>query len=151
MTNIALQDANALAAAVGAKMFENDKASRGLGMTLDQVGVGHATMSMRVRADMLNGLGTCHGGFIFTLADSTFAFACNSRNLVTVAAGAHIEFLRPAHENDVLTASAQEIALAGRSGVYDIIVANQHGDTVATFRGKSAQIKGEIVNSSEAG
>jgi acyl-CoA thioesterase len=146
MTTTPLQDVHAVAVAVGATMFENDRASQALGMTLDSISPGQAKMSMRVRGDMLNGHGTCHGGFIFTLADSTFAFACNSRNLVTVAAGAHIEFLRPVHENDVLSASAQEVALAGRSGVYDISVANQHGEIVATFRGKSARINGEIIN-----
>jgi acyl-CoA thioesterase len=147
---VAELDADALAAdelaqAVGAKMYAQDAASRGLGMTLEHATLGAAKMQMRVRADMVNGLGTCHGGFIFTLADSTFAFACNSRNQVTVAAGCNIEFLRPVYENDVLTATAQEVALAGRSGIYDIRVVNQNGETVATFRGKSTTIKGHIV------
>jgi acyl-CoA thioesterase len=102
-------------------------------------------MTMRVRPDMLNGHGTCHGGFIFCLADSTFAFACNSRNDVTVAAGCNIEFLQPAYENDVLTASGEEVALIGRTGIYDIRVENQKGEIVATFRGKSARIKGQVV------
>ncbi len=146
MTTIPLQDVHAVAAAVAKTMLENDHASQALGMTLEAIIPGQAKMTMRVRADMLNGHGTCHGGFIFCLADSSFAFACNSRNLVTVAAGAHIEFLRPAHENDVLTATAQEIVLAGRSGVYDVSVANQRAEIVATFRGKSARVNGEIVN-----
>lgn len=127
-------------------MYEQDRASRALGMELTEVGVGVSKMKMRVREDMLNGHGTCHGGFIFTLADSTFAFACNSHNHVTVAAGCNIEFLQPAFENDVLTATGQEVALAGRSGVYDIRVENQNGETIATFRGKSARIKGQIVD-----
>lgn len=135
-----------LARGVGAKMFEHDRASRALGMELIEVGVGIAKMTMRVRSDMMNGLGTCHGGFIFTLADSTFAFACNSRNHVTVAAGCNIEYLMPAYENDLLTATGQEVALAGRSGIYDIRVENQNGETIATFRGKSARIKGHIVD-----
>ena len=135
-----------LAQAVGAKMFEHDRASRALGMELADVGVGTSKMKLRVRADMLNGHGTCHGGVIFTLADSTFAFACNSHNHVTVAAGCNIEFLQPAYENDVLTATGQEVAVAGRNGVYDIRVENQNGETVATFRGKSARIKGHIVD-----
>jgi acyl-CoA thioesterase len=137
--------ANALAQAVGAKMFSQDAASRGLGMTLEYAALGAAKMQMHVRKDMLNGLGTCHGGFIFTLADSTFAFACNSRNQVSVAAGCNIEYLKPGHENDVLTATAKEVALAGRSGIYDILVTNQNGETIATFRGKSTTIKGTIV------
>ena len=136
------RDPQQLARAVGDKMFELDRASQALGMTLDEVGVGHSKMSMRVRTDMLNGHGTCHGGIIFTLADSTFAFACNSHNHVTVAAGCNIEFLQPVFENDVLTAIGVEIALAGRSGIYDVRVENQKGETVATFRGKSARIKG---------
>jgi acyl-CoA thioesterase len=139
-------DAQELARAAGAKMFEQDRASQALGMELTQVGVGTSKMTMRVRPDMLNGHGTCHGGFIFCLADSTFAFACNSRNDVTVAAGCNIEFLQPAYENDVLTASGEEVALIGRTGIYDIRVENQKGETVATFRGKSARIKGQVVD-----
>jgi acyl-CoA thioesterase len=134
-----------LARAAGAKMYANDRASQSLGMELAEVGVGTARMQMRVRPDMLNGHGTCHGGFIFALADSTFAFACNSRNDVTVAAGCSIEYLQPAYENDVLTAHGHEVALIGRTGIYDIRVDNQNGETVATFRGKSARIKGQVV------
>ncbi|MCM3356300.1 hydroxyphenylacetyl-CoA thioesterase PaaI, partial [Bacillus halotolerans] len=99
----------------------------------------------RVRPEFLNGHQTCHGGIIFTLADSTFAFACNSYNLSAVAAGCSIEFLRPVHGGDVLTAEAIEQARAGRHGIYDIRVTNQTGDTVAMFRGKSAQIKGTVI------
>jgi acyl-CoA thioesterase len=140
-------DALELARAAGAKMYANDRASQGLGMELAEVGVGTARMQMRVRPDMLNGHGTCHGGFIFALADSTFAFACNSRNDVTVAAGCSIEYLLPAYENDVLTARGHEVALVGRTGIYDIVVKNQKDETVATFRGKSARIKGQVVES----
>jgi acyl-CoA thioesterase len=139
------RDAKELARAAGAKMFANDRASRGLGMELAEVGVGTAKMKMQVRPDMLNGHGTCHGGFIFALADSTFAFACNSHNDVTVAAGCNIEYLQPAYENDILTASGHEVALIGRTGIYDIRVENQNGETIATFRGKSARIKGQVV------
>jgi acyl-CoA thioesterase len=141
------RDAEELARSAGAKMFGNDRASRGLGMELVEVGVGTAKMKMQVRPDMLNGHGTCHGGFIFALADSTFAFACNSRNDVTVAAGCNIEYLQPAYENDILTASGHEVALIGRTGIYDIRVENQNGETIATFRGKSARIKGQVVES----
>ncbi len=136
-----------LAQAVAAKMFGLDRVSHALGMKLAEVGVGSSKMTMRVRADMLNGHGTCHGGVIFALADSTFAFACNSHNHVTVAAGCSIEYLKPAFESDVLTATGQEVALAGRSGIYDIVVQNQVGAIVAIFRGKSARIKGNIVES----
>jgi acyl-CoA thioesterase len=97
-----------------------------------------------VRARHLNGHQICHGGFIFTLADSTFAFACNSHNKNTVAAGCSIEFLRPAHAGDVLTCDGVEQILQGRHGIYDMKVSNQKGEVVAMFRGKSAQIAGTV-------
>ena len=100
---------------------------------------------MKVRADMLNGHATCHGGFIFTLADSAFAFACNSANMSTVASGCSIDFIAPAREDDVLTAIGRERSLSGRTGVYDIEVTNQRGETVALFRGKSYRIKGHVI------
>jgi acyl-CoA thioesterase len=100
---------------------------------------------MTVRELHLNGHRICHGGFIFTLADSTFAFACNSRNQATVAAGAHIEFLKPGQLGDVLTCEGQEQLVQGRHGVYDMKVTNQQGDVVAMFRGKSAQIAGSVL------
>ncbi|RFU44035.1 hydroxyphenylacetyl-CoA thioesterase PaaI [Paraburkholderia sp. DHOC27] len=102
-------------------------------------------MRMTVRADFLNGHQICHGGLIFTLADSTFAFACNSYNVNTVASGCSIEFLRPVREADVLTAEAVEQTLSGRTGIYDIRVTNSAAETVAMFRGKSAQIKGNLL------
>jgi acyl-CoA thioesterase len=120
-------EAQALAEAVAAAMFARDPASQGLGMTLDAIAPGYARMSMAIREDMLNGHRTCHGGFIFTLADSAFAFACNSHNLVTVGAGCTIDYLAPGREGDVLTAVAVEQALAGKSGVYDVKVSNQDG------------------------
>ncbi len=104
---------------------------------------------MRVRADMLNGHLTCHGGFIFSLADSAFAFACNSYNLTTVASGCTIEFVAPARENDVLTAVARERSASGRTGVYDIEVTNQHGAAIAFFRGKSYRIKGHVLDGAD--
>lgn len=138
-------DALKLAEAAGAAMYERDRASQALGMTLEEIRPGYARMRMRVREDMVNGHDICHGGLIFTLADSTFAFACNSYNHNTVAAGASIEFLAPARLGDVLRATGLEQALAGRSGVYDIRVENQEGQLIAMFRGKSARIKGEVV------
>lgn len=135
-----------LAAKVGASMFAADHASKDLlQMQLVQCQPGRAVMRMAVREEMLNGHRICHGGLIFTLADSTFAFACNSRNQATVAAGASIEFLRPAALGDVLTCEGVEQVLQGRHGIYDMTVTNQRGETVALFRGKSAQIKGAVL------
>lgn len=135
-----------LARRVGESMFAADRASREtMGMELLECGTGRATMRMEVRELHLNGHRICHGGFIFTLADSTFAFACNSHNRVAVAAGASIEFLRPGQLGDVLTCEGIEQTLQGRHGVYDMKVTNQRGEVVAVFRGKSAQIQGTVV------
>ena len=133
------------ARAVGAHMFAADRASKGLGMTITHLGEGTATLTMTVRDDMLNGFDICHGGFITTLADSAFAFACNSRNVVTVAAGLTVDFLAPAHGGDVLTAAASETSRAGRTGVYDMVVTNQHGRRVALVRGRSHSLTGRTV------
>ena len=139
-------DAQALAAEVGRSMFAEDVASQHtLGMELIACEPGRAVMRMVVKPLHLNGHKICHGGFIFTLADSTFAFACNSRNIATVAAGASIEFLRPVHEGDVLTCVGEERHQSGRHGIYDMKVTNQQGEVVAEFRGKSAQIKGTVI------
>lgn len=135
-----------LARATAAAMYENDACSRALGLEIMEVRAGYARLRMAVRDDFLNGHQICHGGLIFTLADSTFAFACNSYNLNTVASGCSIEFLRPVHGGDVLTAEAVEQTLSGRTGIYDIRVTNRAGDTVAMFRGKSAQIKGNVID-----
>ncbi len=138
--------ARALAERVGAAMFAADRASREtMGMQLLACEPGRAVMRMAVQPLHLNGHQICHGGFIFTLADSTFAFACNSRNHNTVAAGCSIEFLKPAHAGDVLTCEGVEQAQSGRHGVYDMRVTNQHGHAIALFRGKSAQIKGQVI------
>ena len=142
---LAPADAQALAERAAAAMYERDDASRGLGMRIASVGPGHAELTMTVRADMLNGHQICHGGFIFTLADSAFAFACNSYNLTTVASGCAIDFLAPAREGDVLTAMARERSASGRTGVYDIDVVNQRGEKIALFRGKSYRIKGHVI------
>src|SRR3989442_12639649 len=138
-------EAQALARRVADAMYERDGASQGIGVHVERVASGHAEVTMSVRADMLNGHAICHGGFIFTLADSAFAFACNSYNFNTVAQGCSIEFLAPAREGDVLTARGHERSFAGRTGVYDIDVANQRGESIALFRGKSYRIKGHIV------
>jgi acyl-CoA thioesterase len=139
-------NANELAQQVGQSMWAADRASRDtMGMELLECAPGRARLRMRVGPQHLNGHAICHGGFIFTLADSTFAFACNSHNKVAVAAGASIEFLKPAHEGDVLTCEGAEQILSGRHGVYDMLVTNQRGEVVALFRGKSAQIAGTVV------
>ncbi|TVO58574.1 hydroxyphenylacetyl-CoA thioesterase PaaI [Denitromonas halophila] len=138
-------DPQQIAEQVRDTMFANDQASRGLGMTFVEVGPGRATLTMTVRADMLNGFAIIHGGFVTTLADSAFAFACNSYNEQTVASGISVDFIAPAREGDVLTATAREVALSGRTGVYDITVTNQHGATIAVMRGKSYRLKGRAV------
>ncbi len=130
---------------VGTHMFGADRASRGLGMRIVALGAGSARLEMTVRDDMLNGHEICHGGFITTLADSAFAFAYNSRNRLTVAAGLTVDFLAPAYRGDVLSADAVEVSLAGRTGVYDIVVTNQHGARIALVRGRSARLGDRTV------
>jgi acyl-CoA thioesterase len=139
--------AQQLAEAVAARMFAQDRASQRMGMHIVSVAPGEAVLTMTVRTDMLNGHAICHGGFVFTLADSAFAFACNSYNENTVAAGCSIEFMAASREGDVLTATARERHLRGRHGIYDIDVTNQDGETVALFRGKSTRIKGTVIPS----
>ena len=124
-------------------MLENDRASKALGMRILAIGPGTASLCMAVREDMLNGHEICHGGFMATLADSTFAFACNSYNELTVASGFAVDFLAPAHLGDVLTARCVEISRAGRTGVYDVELSNQRGERIAVFRGRSYTIKGK--------
>jgi acyl-CoA thioesterase len=124
-------------------MLKNDAAIRGLGMDVLEVGPGRATVTMHVRADMLNGHATCHGGFISALADSAFAFACNSYDELTVASGFAIDFLAPARQDDRLTARCVEVSKAGRTGVYDTEVFNQREERIAIFRGRSYTLKGK--------
>ena len=123
-------------------MLKKDHATLSLGMQVLSVGPGHATLSMTVRQDMLNGHATCHGGLIATLADSAFAFACNSYNELTVASGFSIDFLAPGHRDDCLTAHCVEVSRAGRTGIYDTAVINQRGERIAVFRGRSHTMKG---------
>jgi acyl-CoA thioesterase len=142
-----LTDADLLAQRVGEAMFSADVASQQtMGMRLVFCKPGQAQMTMQVTLAHLNGHQICHGGFIFTLADSTFAFACNSHNKVALAASASIDFLKPAQLHDVLTCDGQERVLSGRHGVYDMTVRNQHNEVIALFRGKSAQIQGTVVS-----
>ena len=126
-------------------MWANDRASRSLGMQVLAIGPTSASLSMAVREDMLNGHDTCHGGFIATLADSAFAFACNAGNEATVASGFDIQLIAPARLGDVLTADAEQVHRRGRTGVYDVAVRNQRGDAVALFRGRSHAFKGQAV------
>ncbi len=139
-------EAKALAQKVADSMFAVDIATKEtMGMTILTCEPGRAVLRMTVRELHLNGHQICHGGFIFTLADSTFAFAGNSYNKVAVAAGCSIEFLKPAKLGDVLTCEGVEQTLSGRHGIYDMRVTNQHGETIAMFRGKSAQIQGTVI------
>ncbi len=120
-------------------MFDRDKASRALGIELVSAAQSTATVRMRVTAGMVNGHGTTHGGYVFLLADTAFALACDTAGPVTVAAGADITFLRPTAEGDDLEARAAERASSGRSGVYDVTV-TRGGDVIAEFRGRSRAI-----------
>jgi acyl-CoA thioesterase len=137
-------DPEAIARRAVKAMWADDEASRGLGMELLDVHPGRATLAMPVRADMTNGHGICHGGFTFALADSAFAFACNSHNVRTVAVSCDITYTAPVREGDVLVAEGVERHLAGRNGVYDVTV--RVGEAVvAEFRGRSRAIGGALV------
>lgn len=134
-----------LAETAAKAMWSRDRTSKALGMKLLEVRPGYARMQMTVRDDMSNSYRTAHGGIIFTLADSTFGYACNTHNRPAVAVTCTIDFLNPAHPGDALTAVAVEQALNGRNGVYDVRVENQDGALVALFRGKSVQVKGTVA------
>ena len=134
-----------LATAASDAMWQRDATAQALGMERLSVTPGQATLRMLVRPDMVNGHHICHGGMIFSLADTAFAYACNSYNKNTVASGCNIDFLAPAKEGDVLHAEAVERSQAGRTGVYDITVRTQAGKVVALFRGKSYRIQGEVI------
>ena len=137
--------AQQIAEATRDAMWRNDRASKALGMQLLAIGPGSATMCMTVREDMLNGHDICHGGLVTTLADSAFAFACNSYNEVTVASGFDVNLVAAGKLGDVLTATAVEVTKAGRTGVYDVTVHNQRSEAVAAFRGRSYTIKGKAL------
>jgi acyl-CoA thioesterase len=118
-------------------MYAADVAVRALDIRVEVTGAGHAEAELEIRSEMLNGHEVCHGGYLFTLADTAFAYACNSYNLVTFAAGASIEFLRPAKLGDQIFAVATERHRGGRTGIYDVVLSNQDGAEVAIFRGRS--------------
>ena len=144
------QAAQHIAERCAALMWAEDLAARGLGIELLQVGPGVARLRMLVRPDMVNGHGNCHGGFIFTLADAAFSYACNSDNQRAVASGADISFLAPAHSGDLLESVCRMRSQGGRSGIYDGEVSNHQGKTLALFRGRSARIKGHFFTDSPA-
>lgn len=143
-------NAQALAERSAEAMWVRDNASQALGMTIEAVGPGHARLAMTVREDMVNGHAICHGGLVFALADSAFAFACNSYDETTVAGQCEISFLLPARLGDRLTADCRERHKRGRSGIYDTTVTNQKGETVALFRGWSRSIGGSVTGGGRA-
>jgi|SRR5580704_2591906 acyl-CoA thioesterase len=143
--DLAAAEAQLLAERSAAALYDGDRASQSLGIDVTGIRPGFAQVTMRVRADMVNGHGLCHGGLLFTLADSAFAFACNSYNESTVAAAASIDFLAGAREGDVLTAEARELWRTRRNGLYETTIFNQRGERLALFRGRSYRIDGALV------
>lgn len=139
-----LPDDDTIAAACAASMFGGDRVSRGLAATIEAAEAGRAIVALTVTEAMLNGHETCHGGVIFTLADTAFSLACNSHNRRAVAQFCSIQFLRPARRGDRLVAESIERALAGRSGVYDTTVRTADGAVIAEFRGHSRLIEGAV-------
>ena len=142
----ATSEAQSLAERAVAALFERDRASQSLGLRIVEVRPGRVRVAMAVRADMVNGHGLCHGGLVFTLADSAFAFACNSYDESTVAAAASIDYLAAARAGDELTAEAVELWRTRRNGLYEITVTNQRGERIALFRGRSYRIDGRVAD-----
>ena len=142
--------ADALARACAETMWPDDNATNHLGFELFDVSSGRASMRVTVRPEMANGHGICHGGYIFLLADSAFAYACNTYDHRTVAQQAAISFIQAGKVGDVLTARAREVSKAGRSGIYDITVTREDGTVIAEFRGHSRVIKGHILPQAES-
>jgi len=145
MKAVADMNPQEIAEASANAMWNDDAASQRLGMSLDHIAPGHATLSVTVTEAMSNGHGNCHGGYIFTLADSAFAFACNSYNEMVVAQHCSITYINPVRIGDRLTATAAEVSRRGRSGIYDIRITNQDGVHVAEFRGHSRTVKGTHI------
>jgi len=140
------RDAAEIARLSAEAMWADDKASRGLGMQILDVGPGTARLAMTITGHMVNGHGTCHGGFIFMLADSTFAFACNSHGLRAVAQHCAVTYVAPGRLGMRLTAEARERHRTDRSGIYDITVRDESGATVAEFRGHSRTLQASLVD-----
>lgn len=145
MSSVANMSPQEIAEASARALWKGDSTSQRLGMSLERIAPGEATLSMTVTEAMSNGHGTCHGGYLFILADSAFAFACNGYNQHAVAQHCSITYLRSGQLGDRLTAVASEVARQGRSGIYDIRVTNQKGEHVAEFRGHSRTVKGTHV------
>lgn len=140
-----------LATRIAAAMLAREGTGPAWGIDLLEARAGYCRIAMRLRSDMLNGHGTAHGGMIFALADTAFAYACNSRNVKTVAAHASISFIDAVREGELLTAEANERVLAGRSGVYDVSVRGADGRTVAVFQGLSRSLGGLVIEDDERG
>lgn len=140
-----MSSADLVARAAANAMWAQDQASRALGMAISEIAPGRATLTMTVTEAMVNGHGLCHGGYIFTLADSAFAFACNSHNQRAVAQNCTITYVAPGKLGDALTAICQEVSRTGRSGIYDVTVTRQGGEVIAEFRGLSRTVKGTLV------
>ncbi len=138
-----------LAEACARAMWEGDSASQELDMSLDSVAPGASTLSMTVTRAMTNGHGNCHGGYIFSLADSAFAFACNTYDQVTVAQHCAITYIAPGTLGDHLTATAQELSRTGRSGIYDVRVTRGDGKVIAEFRGHSRTLNDTLLATSD--
>ncbi|WP_416899311.1 MAG: hydroxyphenylacetyl-CoA thioesterase PaaI [Minwuia sp.] len=139
------QTPDEIAGAVARALYANDRAARSLGIHVVEVGAGRSVLRMAVRTQMTNGYDIGHGGITFTLADTAMAYASGSFNRTAVASMAQISFLKPTYAGDILTATAEETAAAGRTGVYDIDVRNQKGEQVAVFRGQTQTIKGKVI------
>jgi acyl-CoA thioesterase len=148
-TDTAAPEAQRIAERAVQALHERDRASQALGMRVVAVRPGWARLTMTVRADMVNGHDVCHGGMVFALADSAFAFACNTYNETTVAAAAAIDFLAAVRAGDELTAEAAELWRTRRNGIYEISVSNQRGERVALFRGRSYRIDGQVTKPEE--
>lgn len=140
-----MSEQDPLARACSDVMHANDRTAQMMGIHIVETIAGQAVLAMKVRNDMLNGHDVCHGGMLFTLADTAFAHACNNTNKVTLASGCTIDFLAPAYEGELLTATATERSRSGRTGVYDVEIHNPAGKLVATFRGRSYQLKGSVL------
>lgn len=139
-------DPQAIAEACADVLWRNDPASKKLGMTIQSIAPGTANLTMTVAHDMANGHGMCHGGFLFTLADSAFAFACNTYDQNCVAQHCTISYLAPAYAGDKLLAAAKEVSKQGRSGIYDIRITNQNDEVIVEFRGYSRTIAGTLLS-----
>lgn len=141
-----IDQAQALAEQCAHAMYARDRASQNAGMTIEAVAPGYAKLSMTLVAEMINGHQTAHGGVIFALADSAFAFACNSRNVASVAQHCSITYVTPGREGERLVAECRETNLTGRFGIYDVTVSGGDGRVVAIFRGHSAAVRGDVIN-----